>query len=114
MTVGAKKAKNAVVVGPWSIQIYKFKQLASYCYSYTGFVQDEGKFSWVDGSPLNFTYWNGSDGTLKGENRGCVILRRRWRGYWRDYYCNRSQEFLCREGIFYFLESISRCISLTD
>ena len=66
---------------------------------YTRFVQDEGNFVWVDGSPLNFTnYRNGSQGTNTSDNNDCVVMQRRNNGKWGDISCNFSREFLCRES----------------
>ena len=61
-------------------------------------MQDEGNFLWVDGSPLNFTNWNGADGTSTSDNEDCVVMRRGLNGTWRDTNCNIAREFLCRES----------------
>ena len=63
--------------------------------SYLYFSQNEGMFSWVDGSPLNFTDWSDGEPTV---NESCVIMRRREDGMWGSNLCNRTREFLCRES----------------
>ena len=62
---------------------------------YLSFFQNEGMFSWVDGSPLNFIDWTDGEPTV---SERCVTMRRRGVGMWRSNFCNRSQEFLCRES----------------
>ena len=61
-------------------------------------MQDEGNFAWVDGSPLNFTNWSGTEGTNTSDNEDCVVMLRRRNGTWGDYNCNFTREFLCRES----------------
>ena len=60
-------------------------------------MQDEGIFLWVDGSPLNFTNWSGTEITSLSGNEDCVYMRRR-NGTWRVVNCTFNREFLCRES----------------
>ena len=60
-------------------------------------MQDEGIFLWVDGSPLNFTNWNGPESNNTFDNEHCVQMRRR-SGTWGVVNCTLTRELLCRES----------------
>ena len=75
------------------------KHTLSHGKCYTHVVQDEGNLSWIDGSPVNFTFWNGA-----GRRKGCVRMRRNvtFNGRWIIGNCSRKREFLCRESKSFF------------
>ena len=62
------------------------------------FIQTEDDFSWVDGSPFNFTNWNGNEGQVTKANQDCVRMRTNRGGGWGDYDCSDRRGFLCRES----------------
>ena len=56
----------------------------------------DGSWSWVDQSPLDFTFW--ADGEPNGsgsDGEDCVELYTTWDGKWNDAYCNDYKGILC-------------------
>ncbi|XP_076451317.1 galactose-specific lectin nattectin-like [Babylonia areolata] len=68
-------------------------------------VTQEGHFTWVDGSPLTFTFWaNGQPGGLLGPLEDCVVMDMGDGGRWHDYRCEDflflrdPHPFICQFG----------------
>ncbi|XP_034543824.1 CD209 antigen-like [Notolabrus celidotus] len=58
----------------------------------------EGQWKWVDGTPLNTTFWGkGQPNSHNGKDQDCVEFwhRSSGRGEWNDENCNQVQYFIC-------------------
>ncbi|XP_074061188.1 low affinity immunoglobulin epsilon Fc receptor [Macrotis lagotis] len=57
----------------------------------------EGKFIWMDGSSLNYTYWSPGEPNNLGQGEDCVAMRAS-NGRWNDAYCRGHQEsWICEK-----------------
>ena len=56
---------------------------------------EEGVFSWVDGSTVDFTNWVPDQPDNGGTGEHCVRVR--GHGGWDDVACNRMEAFVCQE-----------------
>merc|ERR1711936_139693 len=56
---------------------------------------DEETFSWVDGSPLNFTAWGGGEPNNHNNNQHCTWIRPD--GQWDDLTCKDQKQYVCQK-----------------
>ena len=56
----------------------------------------EGRFEWIDGTPLGFTAWARGEPNNDTCNQDCAALKRRGDGAWHDTHCAQPQPFVCR------------------
>lgn len=58
-------------------------------------AQVEGKFVWTDGSPDDFTFWNGGEPNDYGNGEDCAHVYSS-NGTWNDLDCNALLNFVCK------------------
>jgi hypothetical protein len=56
----------------------------------------EGRFEWIDGTPVTFTGWAKGEPNNDTCNQDCAALKRRGDGTWHDTHCGQAQPFICR------------------
>jgi hypothetical protein len=56
----------------------------------------EGTFAWTDGTPLDFTSWNGGEPNNYGGNENCMQLAPWTGGLWNDLDCATPGRYVCR------------------
>ena len=56
----------------------------------------EGKFTWTDKSPLNYTGWAGGEPNDAGGNEDCVHIASWAGGQWNDIACQVELRYVCR------------------
>ena len=57
---------------------------------------NEGTFTWVDKSPVNFTNWRDNQPNNNNNNQHCTWVRPD--GKWDDVLCNKEQAYLCQKS----------------
>ena len=57
---------------------------------------NEGTFTWVDKSPVNFTNWRANQPNNNNNNQHCTWVRPD--GKWDDVLCNKEQAYLCQKS----------------
>lgn len=58
----------------------------------------EGQWKWVDGTPLNLTFWgSGQPNSYNGREQDCVEFwhRASGKGEWNDENCKLEQNWIC-------------------
>ena len=56
---------------------------------------DEGQFSWVDGSPLDFTNFRAGQPNNANSNQHCTWIRPD--GLWDDITCKKQEQYVCQK-----------------
>ena len=59
-------------------------------------ILDEGVYSWMDGSLLDYTNWNNGQPNNRDGNQHCVYMRGS-DGKWDDIVCKRKEPFICQK-----------------
>ncbi|XP_070184585.1 uncharacterized protein, partial [Littorina saxatilis] len=65
-------------------------------------IAKEGSFTWVDGSPVTFSFWAPGQPGFFGSLEDCVAMDMRDGGHWYDYLCedflfiNAPHPFICQ------------------
>ena len=59
---------------------------------------EEGNWTWTDGTPFNYTKWSGSEGS-GGTSQNCLAMdtyySSSYNGYWSDFECFDSYSYFC-------------------
>ncbi|XP_061163166.1 macrophage mannose receptor 1-like [Saccostrea echinata] len=56
----------------------------------------ERGFSWVDGSPVDFTSWGDSEPNDFYNNEDCVAFYNTWTADWNDWNCQTMYNYICK------------------
>ncbi|XP_044073432.1 CD209 antigen-like protein E [Siniperca chuatsi] len=62
----------------------------------------EGTWKWIDGTPLNLTYWHNNQpdnggGSQKWGEEDCAHIRTEWSNHWNDLSCNAALQWICEK-----------------
>ena len=55
--------------------------------------EDEGNFTWVDGTPVTYHFWVGNQPDNKYGNQHCAVNGRTG---WYDTRCEMKRKYLCK------------------
>ena len=61
---------------------------------------EEGNWTWTDGTPFNYTKWESYEGA-GGIKQNCLAIRLSYHGYWYDYECFDSHPYICEINLDY-------------
>ena len=59
--------------------------------------EEEGVWSWVDGSPWGYSNWGNLGGGKLGKGQSCMFMKKGQNSFWEDYSCTYRTAFLCQQ-----------------
>ncbi|KAM9163688.1 macrophage mannose receptor 1-like isoform 1-T1 [Pangshura tecta] len=72
--------------------IYTKNRMDSYFIGLT--VSFDQKFSWLDGTPVNYVAWAPNEPNFANNDENCVVMNKDF-GFWNDINCGIKKAFIC-------------------
>ncbi|CAM5112433.1 unnamed protein product, partial [Natator depressus] len=72
--------------------IYTKNRMNSYFIGLT--VSFDQKFSWMDGTPVNYVAWAPNEPSFANNDENCVVMNKDF-GFWNDINCGIKNAFIC-------------------